>query len=227
MTESGLGLQIERKVDIIALTALFLSIFSVLTQIFFYFQGPVVQMVAPPTQVTFNRETHRDGENYLFIGAGPLNYTNTGRAGYNAVLFEEKVMFTLSGNHYEYLWYQIGFLTERETGDSYEFYVHEPEPTGAIVVSAQSGVSHETYFQPQPIYCAQENQCDRGKNFLQWDDFLEALRNVSTIEFEFVGRVLNEDDASQRCTVHVNQRLIDYLERYHWSSPFCFPYSET
>jgi hypothetical protein len=93
-----LGIEVERKTDILALAAFFLSIAGVISQIsvftIFFLRGAVIN-VFPPEQVLIRAETlESGGPRYVRIGAR-MAYTNSGAPGYSAILRGERVTISV------------------------------------------------------------------------------------------------------------------------------------
>ena len=164
---------------------------------------------------------HRNGSDYLFIGASPLTYTNSGGPGYNSLLAEELVKFRFSEELYEYVWYQFAHFDQAQD-NPYELVIQEVTPAIPQVIGAQSAIAHETYFQPRQSFCGGNNACDPWRNFLLWSEFLSDLDQTEEIEFEFTGEVIGERNVISKCRVVVDENLISLLENYGWASPYCW-----
>ena len=103
-----LGIEVDKKTDILALAAFLLSIAAIISQVTIFllvvFRGAVVTLF-PPDQVLLKADAlERGGKKYVRIG-GRMAYTNTGAPGYNAVIKREVVKVDLgSGATFQHKW---------------------------------------------------------------------------------------------------------------------------
>ena len=102
----SLGLEIERKTNIIALAAFFLALGGVLFQTIAYFRGPEVNLF-PPDQIVLRAQVYPpDNQKYMTLIAR-MAYVNTGQPGYNGTLRREAVRLRLDTQDYEWVWHRF------------------------------------------------------------------------------------------------------------------------
>lgn len=206
------GIEIEKKANILSLVAFLLSLSSILYQLWGYMRGPDVRMF-PPDQVLFMTETMGKKEYMLIIA--PMTYVNKGQAGYNAVLKEERVSFTLKGKKYEQKW--VGIVNS-SSSDS-RLKVEGKDTAHPMTINAGSAISHETKFSPRSF---PTREPDRWRNFLVWDDFLAGLSGLKELELEFVTEIYGERPEKAKCKVILDSDFIKRLQEKKWSAPSCW-----
>ncbi|WP_375589009.1 hypothetical protein ABWH89_18950 [Hoeflea alexandrii] len=140
-----LGIQIERKTDILALSAFLLSAGGIATQaglfLYVFWRGPVVEMFPPERILIRANDLNRLEDTWVRIGSR-MAYTNSGSVGYNTVLRKEIIKLEIDGKIYRQSWQSF------ETFD----YVDDTlvsvksEPANPIPVVAGSALAHDTYF---------------------------------------------------------------------------------
>lgn len=211
-----INLEVERKTDLLALTALILALAGILFQLVGYFRGAEVKLFRPE-QVLIVFDAYSDGQEYVRINAR-MAYVNTGQPGFNATVRRESVRFGLGGVTYEQIWQDFqGFdskgkqIVPRLGSDA------KPEP-----VMAGSALSHETYFAPHPVRCDPSTPCETYRNFLDWNRFVTLVAREKRLEFEFVGEIYGESQAKvARCSVDLDDNLIIHLTLHRWAAPVC------
>lgn len=192
----SLGLEIERKTNIIALAAFFLALGGVLFQIIAYFRGPVVHLF-PPDQVVLRAQVYPpDNQKYMTLVAR-LAYVNTGQPGYNGTLRRETVRLRLDTRDYKWTWYRF-LSTDAKGTELQRIDKGEAKP---LPVSAGSSESHETEFVPRRVRC-QPNQtgCDTNANFLDKEQLLAALEKQGQLHFMFMTEIYGERSVTATCT---------------------------
>lgn len=218
-----LGIQVERKTDILALAAFLLSVAGIISQLTIFvvviFRGAVVTLF-PSEQVLLKADVlEKDGTKYVRIGAR-MAYTNSGAAGYNAVIEREIVTMDFgSGVAFQQKWQTL------ETFDIVEQKLTsiERKPANPLPINAGSAESHDTYFVPFRKRCGQgEEECDEWQNYLSWSKFLEKIENTKQMKFEFTGNLYGEHPAKTSCIVRIDSNLIDRLRKNEWYSASCW-----
>jgi len=213
----SLGLEIERKTNIIALAAFFLALGGVLFQTIAYFRGPVVHLF-PPDQVVLRAQVYpRDNQKHMTLIAR-LAYVNTGQPGYNGTLRRETVRLRLDTQEHEWVWYRF-LSTDAKGTELQRVDKGEAKP---LPVTAGSSESHETEFVPRRMRC-QPNQTDCiNANFLAKEQLLIALEKQGQLRFTFITEVYGERSVTATCTVDVDAGLRLTLKEYDWMAASCW-----
>ena len=214
----SLGLEIERKTNIIALAAFFLALGGVLFQAIAYFRGPEVNLF-PPDQVVLRAQVYPlDNQKYMTLIAR-MAYVNTGQPGYNGTLRRETVRLRLDTQDYEWVWYRF-LSTDAKGTELQRVDKGEAKP---LPVTAGSSESHETEFVPRRVRC-QPNQtgCDTNANFLDKEQLLAALEKQGQLRFTFITEIYGEQSVTVTCTVDVDAGLRLALKEYDWMAASCW-----
>ena len=218
-----LGIQIERKTDILALSAFLLSAGGIATQaglfLYVFWRGPVVEMFPPERILIRAHDLNRLEDTWVRIGSR-MAYTNSGSVGYNTVLRKEIIKLEIDGKIYRQSWQSF------ETFD----YVDDTlvsvksEPANPIPVVAGSALAHDTYFFPFREFCRQNDQsCDEWRNYLKFFDFIEEARKIDKIRFTLTAKMYGENDETTSCTILIDENVISQLEKRGWHAPSCLP----
>ena len=150
----------------------------------------------PPRQITVVRYQYPQiAGQYLRLSAR-MAYANSGQPGYNSIIVEEVVKFTLDGREFE----QVGQSYETfryEAGKLVKDFDSDAKP---LPVNGGSSESHETFFAPQPISCPEASEtCDPDRNFLEWHEFIRLADHADEIEFTLIGVLHDERPVTRKC----------------------------
>lgn len=209
-------LVIERKTDILSLSAFLLALGSILYQVFGYFRGPVVHLFEPE-QILIKLYQYDNPEPYVHF-ATRMSYVNSGQRDYSAVLKKEQMTFTIKNRTYRHHWQSFGFFTAKGTE-----LIHQNESDARpIAISGGTSESHETYFAPRTEDCNRRiGSCDRAENFLKFDDLIKEIADLKEIKFVFSAEMYGHRDVSVECLVYIDQGQIEKLKKKNWIAPRC------
>jgi hypothetical protein len=224
-------LLVENKTDILAFSAFILALSGMIFQAFFYFRGAKVVLFPPPQVLikTFSKTV--DGKEIKYVNfIARMAYVNAGTEGHNAIMKDEWIKFSIGGqNHIQRLQYFVTLSESQCEQDKPKSpscqeklnIVHSnalPEP-----IMAGNSLAHETEFMPRTRRCLEANKpCERYYNFLEWNAFLEGLSKTEHFEIEIGADFYGENTKSAKCSISVNEDLIEILKRKEWSAPSCF-----
>lgn len=204
-----LGIEIERKTDILAFVAFLISISSLVTQTANLIKGPEVNL-EPPTQILINSHKYPDDKSYIRISA-KLTYLNTGSPGYDDNIKSEKVSFSIQNR-------EITLIGQEYIESSVENKTLKIErKSDAVPVQIKSGtvVSHETYFAPWP-----SNIDDAASNFQEFSDFLKQIKTKEELNIKITSTTFGGKTITANCRLMTND-FIKHLETKSWSAPIC------
>lgn len=208
-----LGLEIDRKTNVLSFVAFILSVGGIAGQVYFFLQGPRVKLQSP-AQVTFFASTlsSDDATNYLKM-TSQMAYVNTGQPGFNDAISKEYAVLEMGGKRYRHFW--KSFVSSGRTPQG--FAEGRKGDAVPVPVNAGSVESHETSFTPEPVTQRGRNYAE---NYLEWAQFQQAIGReqhvIVSIYFETFGG--NKGHAS--CKVLVNEALTLALKR-GWAAPRC------
>lgn len=213
-----LGIEIERKTDILAASAFVISIAGILYQLLGFFERPgIVQF--PPEQLLFFSE--KSGNGYYVHAGAQVSYVNKGREGKNAVVKLERMVFDLGDKTYELKWQ---FFDQFGNNGDQLTHADKPEPALPIVLRAGEAISKETHFAPRTLPVVDQGDLTTAyKNFLPWNDFIAELSKVKELDVRIISELYGLKDQETKVFIRVTPALIKSLKTDGWSAPSCWP----
>lgn len=213
---SAFRLELDRKTDILALAAFFISIGGLLYQGVLAIKKPDI-LQFPPEQLAFYPE-ESNGAKYLQVGA-QSTYVNKGRGDRNAVLKVERLLFDLGGKSYELKWQNFADYSSKGT----QLVTENVKPAIPAVIKSGEGISHETHFAPRTFHVATQSDAARFKNFLPWDQFVSEIEKVKELDVRIVSEFYGLEDKEARVYVEITPAVIYSLKTYGWAAPSAWP----
>lgn len=205
-------LEIDRKTNLISLIAFLLSIASVASQAYFFFQGPRISLQPPDMVVFYKGEQGVDGRSYLKISSR-MTFVNSGQPGFNDAISKEYAVVDLAGKMYLLFWKDFVSTDAVEK----KLVVQKKEDAAPVVVTAGSAVTHETSF--TPTYTPLKND-KPGANFLEFAEFEKMAIATAEIRVTLGYETFSGLKGGVRCSLVVDARFKDYL-RNGWANPTC------
>jgi hypothetical protein len=217
---------IDRKVNILALIALAISVATLIWQVKSYLAGPEVALFAPDQIVIASSKVagfpSREGGPYAHI-LGRMSYVNAGAAGYNATVRRESAIVSIPGSApFEQRWYR--FVTADATGtEGDELKVEKLSDAGPFPLAAGSSTTHLTFFQPWPHRCVGKDAiCDPRQNYITWAKFVELTKDQREFDVQFIAETYDaEPRVVASCRVKLSERSYAGLVSRSWASPAC------
>ncbi len=217
-----LGIEIERKTDILAAAAFVMALGSALFQGAMLLRGPEL-ILFPPEQILIRGEKYASGRVWVRFAA-QMAYVNTGHVGHNAAVGREALRFSLGDDSYEQSWQTF----ESFHAPKGKLVSEERKAAHPFTVAAGSVVGHETYFAPRSERIQGDPRSRSPKpgagarNFLEWDTFLARLSDLAQVDFEVEAHVYGKNALVATCSVQVTEKLLKRLEKRGWAAPSCF-----
>ena len=213
-----LGIEIERRTDILAFAAFIISIGSLLAQFVNLIRGPDVILVGPKI-VTLYSSQGGDGKEYLRLMAG-LTYLNNGSPGYNDILKSERAFLSMDKKEIKLT--AKNYIDTKSDGKN---LVKKIEGD-AIPISLKAGNvhNHETEFVPFPNKGGESN-----KNFVIVEEFIKSLDQSSNLTIKFVIETYEGKKITKICHLQP-QKVVKYLNdgsrtindiKRSWSANLC------
>lgn len=212
-----LGIEIERRTDILAFAAFLMALGNVVYQAALAFRGPDIHLF-PPEQLVILGEQYPSGKRYVRFAA-KMSYVNDGSVGYNAAVVGESLHFQLGDTQYEQRW-QTFESFQRSPDDPLKLESLKTEDAHPFTLAAGSTVGHETYFAPRKRAFVLEDE--RAQSYLEWPAFLEQLEKLPEVRFELRAEVHGMAPEHVGCTIRVDDELRDKLEQRGWYAPSCY-----
>lgn len=208
-----LGIEIERRTDILAFTAFTISIGNLILQGFNLIKGPKL-VLDPPKQILISKETYGN-EKYIIISAR-MSYFNRGSPNHHDVIKLEEAYInfpvqkkTIKLNAQKYI------HSEREN-DKLEI----ENISDAMPFQVESGnvKSHETLFVPRTSNTS--NKLNVNENFLKYSELLNLLKQNKEINIRLISRNLRNKEKEVTCNL-ITKNYLENLKRKKWAAPSC------
>jgi hypothetical protein len=234
---SFVAFEIERKTDIIALAAFFISVGGFLIQIPGFVMGPEIILIQT-TQLMIRIYDFKSGGRYEFCGqlenrnsdkcsitfVTDMSYVNTGRPGQNGFILEEMLSFQLKfKNVVENLYFrghQFGISIPVPNGLNFSV----KGPAKPFVVNAGSAEAHETFFAP-----------DTETSYIIAGDFIRAMEDMlsqsraqkSTLSIKVSAQTMADGPKHRQCTIEITEEAIKHLKQTGWAAFTCIEFEST
>lgn len=223
-----LRLEVERKTDIIALTAFLLAVAGILFQTYHFIRGAQVVLFPPESVlvVCYSYENNAERfphacqkESYIRMSAR-MAYVNTGQIGYSAVIQKESLSFSLNAQTIVHRWESFGSFSDHgeKRNRLRQDFQSDAHPVG---IDGGSAVSHETFFTPHKEGCGgRKDPCVAERNFVTFGQFSSVVRSSETLTVYFKASLYGAEDKEVRCIASTSG-LISELEDDGWSTVSC------
>lgn len=214
--------EIERKVNILGLATLAVALMVAIMQVEGCVRGAEVSLYPPDLVGLVLHTNPQDNKEYLRIAAR-MAYVNSGRAGYNAAVFEEEVDFSFDGGTpYSQRWQS----EQQITVDNKELSMKYIREAGPFAVAGGSAVSREVYFAPFPIQCRNGTSNCEGqyRHFIHYPIALHFLHNSKVMNLTFRSHLVGQRNnvLTSSCQINVGPNMIRTLIDKRWISLPCF-----
>lgn len=198
---SFLGLSIQRKTDVLALTAFVISLLTGAAQLIDWVKGPQITLY-PPERVVIYTYLQSGGTATVRIAA-PMSYTNTAPAQYAATIKAESVDMQVGHVLSHQKW--LSFAQLRRDGSRFDpQLISDASP---FPIPGGSSVSHSTLFSPFPSDCASGQQaCARFSQYISENDFTKSL-DADRIDLTFTSEVYGGSVQSVDCYVELDEAV--------------------
>lgn len=213
-----LGIEVEKKTDILAFTAFLMSVSNITIQVANIIKGPQIIM-DNPKMVTIAPESYLEksdlkNKNYMIITTN-LNYFNKGSIGHHDIirLEEAHIYFPNTDKNIKLnAHYYVQSYKEKDK-------LHIDIKSDAIPFQVQSGnvISHETAFISWPVF-----NKNITHNFLEYSEFITLLKTNAKIHIKFISINLKNKKKETNCQLITN-RVLKSFEEKNWSSSVCIP----
>jgi hypothetical protein len=209
-----LGLEFDRKANVLSLTALVLSVASVCGQIYFFIQGPRVAL-QPPEQIVFYGDRAVDGKFYLKIAAR-MAYVNSGQPGFNDAIKRETATLTIGRRSVDFFWkkYSASDFDEKN-----QFHLNPKGDALPVAINAGGVEAHETSFSPMPIPTYSQQY---KANFMEYSEFEKLALDEKELLVALQYVTFGGSKGSCSCKVLINKAFRTYVTN-GWIAPICAP----
>jgi len=211
-----LGLfEIERKTDVLALTAFLLSALSAFYQFGILVFGPKATLI-PPAAVTLYRFGGEKVPAYASV-ATSMSVAHTSNATEPLLVKMETATFALGKKTINLMWHG---QPESPIADG-ETKFGKMNAIGPFIVDTKKIQSSLVVFAPQSKECGTDKTCDVNENFLSWNAFIDLLRDAmqkgeTQLTVQFAAEFTNHRTVSVSCVIplHPNQLHLLATDNY-------------
>lgn len=179
---SFLWLKIERRTDILALTAFIIALLGTGFQLINFVRGPNVELFVPEQVTVFAAD---DATGAYVLVAAPMSYANTAPAPYSASVKRETIHLTMNGVETKQVWSSFGKTKPTEGKLNPEF----DSDAAPFPVAGGEAKSHTTFFSPVSQTCRQDPKCDPFLQFVDGDTFLAKLATADNLRVELTSEI--------------------------------------
>jgi hypothetical protein len=194
------GLQIQRKTDVLALTAFLISLLTGGLQLYEWFKGPQISLY-PPERVIIYAYQQSGGSTVVRVAA-TMSYTNSASSQYAGTIASEQVKLTIGSRTSHQRWLSFAQLRRED-------FLFDPNiiaDAAPFPIPGSGSISHSTLFSAFPIDCMPSApQCQRYQDYWSEEDFAKALDN-DHIDLEFQSDVYGSHDPLRvQCRIAVDK----------------------
>lgn len=195
------GLEVERRTDLLALTAFALALGGAIFQAAMFLRGPQPVMF-PVEQLMLKFSPVQDGERYLWLYAH-MAYVNSGAKDENTTLTRETVTFKFEDSFQEFDAAWLNFVTMRQDGST--DYLAEAIPQ---TLEGGKSLGHATEFAPRPHRCT--SPCNPNRDFITEAQFFEMTQEGTKLTVTFTAKFESDKEPLKRiCRISGT----DYVDR--------------
>jgi len=203
-----IGIEIERKTDILAMAAFLISLGSLIGQAVLLLRGPVI-VLDGPRQIILYFESGLSSRNFMNVISTQI-YVNNGSPGFDDILKSESILLTIAGRTIQ--------LESLESVDStrkgIDLVFRSRQAWKPAKIRAGDFISNETLYVPYPsLKDPDENAIDRS-------DLEKLMAGSSDLKVELVAKTYGGKNISSTCFLGVEEVEFGLSEK-GWASLVC------
>lgn len=231
------GLLVERKTDVLALTAFLISATTITINIWALARGPEVRVVNPGSYVLFENVCY---EAPFIQFVFNLSYINAASKDFSDTLLEEYAVIRISGDTYGFSSEFIGETSSSSKFDTLENVdcgrlignevaalpgmvvrqISEPHP---VQLQGASGFGHTVVFTPYQKLCSEKKvSCDSSEINLTVEKIVNELTTNEKIVVFLFSRFAVDGLKLAKCEIKTNAPLVEWLPEGRWASQECY-----
>lgn len=203
-----IGIEIEKKTDILAMAAFLLSLGSIAGQAILLMRGSEI-VLDGPRQIILFFESRLSSRNFLNAVSTQI-YVNNGSSGFDDILKSETLLLTIAGKRIQ-LESQDSVDSTRN-GDKLVFRSRQAWKPAKI--KAGDFISNETLYVPYP------SPRDSDENAIDRADVEKLLSRSSDLKIELIAKTYGGDKLTSNCLLKAAEIQLS-LEEKGWASLAC------
>jgi hypothetical protein len=210
---------LENKLNPVSLVGLVIALLTATCQLYLYFQGPDLA-VLQPEQIDISHDSNGN----LVITAR-VAHVNNGGTGYNDIVKKETLRFRLPSENnpqitetFQLTWQYFVRYVQDSNGSIRPEFTQSAQPA---VIHAQSVETHETQFYPRTVQ-AVEPYAAPVLTKIPLEEFKRRIAKMKELEITIHAHYVHSAAQSARCTLMVDDNLIQRLRIGRIVSPVCW-----
>jgi hypothetical protein len=212
---------LSRKIDLLALAALLISITTLSIQLSAWLKGPNLKLLPPDQVFIWKQASYSDNVPRALFGA-TLIYVNSGEKGYAAIIRREAIHVAIAGRDFEQGWDKFATFAAAKPADG--------KPAIPFSVDGGATDTHQTMFIPWPRHCPQpaNGPCDVQENHIKWTDFIDELHRLAKagqkeFEFKFTTEMMDSKSISASCKIAIDEPTVAAIDQSQfYYAPTCY-----
>ena len=211
-----LGLTVIRKTDLLAAAAFFISVSTVIIQLYGFARGARLAMFAPDTvYVRFDPYADRS---IVTRVAAQVTVTNSGDAGASAVLRDVSATISVGDLHFTEPWFSFADISRQ----GIRFIAKPTGPAHPFVIAGGGAESVLVYFAPAIRSCTGQSGCDEHGDYVSDQKFLQVLDKAGIFTVALSARSVGSDHLlGATCSVKLSREAFDTLAENGWYAARC------
>ena len=211
-------IRVDRKTDIVALTAFMLALFATILQIKDWVKGSEIELYSPDRVVLYNYK-QSNGIPIVRIAA-PMSYTNAASSEYPSAVRSEAVTMKIGDLTSRQEWISFARLARNENG----FDAQINSDASPLPIPGGGAISHSTLFGPFEADCSQSrinDKCRSNENYISIKAMSAAVGDADEIRLDFEAHVLGSKTLKQACVVKITQAVTEQWAENNWLIASC------
>lgn len=209
-------IQVDWKLDPLALVALVLSFGAAIAQLWAWWGGSSVRFLTPD-RVALYSDVAPDGSIIVRVAAH-MSYANVAQGPYGDLVTNESLQLRVGSLTTTQQWNALGTIT-RDGPKMTELAAPQPLP-------GQSAATHFTLFSPMKWECSEEvYDCDPKRDYLPPELFVSRLGSADKLQLRFTITTIDGDTLAASCHVPLTEeaRALIANVRTSYAYLYCYP----
>lgn len=197
------GLEIERKTDVLALTAFLISVLTAVYQLGIFVLGPRATLMQPSTLMLYRFGS--DNESSYLSAVASMSIANTSNASEPLLVRMETATLTVGKRRVVLHWHGQPDSPIAVGASKFEAI----KAIGPFIVDTKKIQSSLVIFAPQTTACGADTACDVNQNYVAWRAFLGEVRSLihtdtPTLTIELTAEFSNHKTVTAACTIPIH-----------------------
>jgi len=205
-----LGIEIERRTDVLAMAAFLISAGSLIGQLAQIMRGPEVKLDGP-RQIALMFKSSADNRRYLNAITNH-HYINKGAPGHDDIIKSESLTITIGTRVIKL----VGAYSLTLDDQGSKLVISDKDLWKPDKVEAGNFISRETLYKPR----TNSNTANRRRSFIDKQELIDLLRKNKTIDITLKVETYAGPELVSTCRI-LSSDVLTSFETKDWSSPVC------